>query len=62
MLQQTEYEDIEFGIRGKWIIDDVQVGKNITVLSNDFEDPFWIMPITICGHVFQGSLLDGWNN
>jgi len=27
MLQQIEDEDIEFGTRGKWIIDDLQVGK-----------------------------------
>ncbi len=27
MLQEIEDEEIEFGIGGEWIVDDVQVGK-----------------------------------
>lgn len=38
----------------------MQVFKNITIPSNDSIDPFWIMSITICVHVLQASLLDGW--
>jgi hypothetical protein len=30
-LQQTEDEEIEFGTRGEWIVDDVQMGENIIV-------------------------------
>jgi len=62
MLQQTKNEDIEFGIRGEWIVDDVQMGDNIVVPSNDSNDPFWIMLFTKCVHVLQKNMLDGWNN
>jgi len=62
MLQQTKDEDIEFGTRGKWITDDLQVWKNVSIPLDDSDDPFWIMLVTKCVHVFQESLLDGWNN
>ncbi len=62
MLQQPKDEEIKFGIGGEWIIDDVQVGKNITFPSDDSDDPFWIMLVTKCVHVLQESLLYGWNN
>jgi hypothetical protein len=62
MLQQTEDEEIEFGTRGKWIANNVQVRENIAIPLDDFNDPFWIMLVTKCVHVLQESLLDGWNN
>ncbi len=38
----------------------MQVGENISIPSDDFDDPFWIMLITKCVHVLQENLLDGW--
>jgi len=29
------------------IADDVQVGENISIPSDDFDDPFWVMLVTI---------------
>jgi hypothetical protein len=51
MLQQTEDEKIGLNTRGVRMVDDVQMGENITIPSNDYDDPFWVMPVTICVHV-----------
>jgi hypothetical protein len=51
MLQQTEDEKLGLNTRGEWMVDDVQMGENITIPSNDYDDPFWIMSVTICVHV-----------
>ncbi len=61
MLQQIANKDIEFGIGGEWIVDDVQVGENIIPL-NDPNDPFWILLVTKCVYVIEESLINGWNN
>jgi hypothetical protein len=51
MLHQTKDEEIGFGTRGKWIDNDVQVGKNIIVPLDDFDDPFglcWLPNVYMC--------------
>lgn len=59
--QQNEDEEIEFGLGGEWIVDDVQVGENTTVLLDDPNDPFWILLVIKCIDVIEDSLTDGWN-
>jgi hypothetical protein len=53
MLQQNKDGEIEAQTRRDEIANDVQVGENITVRSNDVDDPFWIMLVTKCIHVIE---------
>jgi hypothetical protein len=63
ILHQNQDEEIEFGIGGEYHIgNDVQVGENIAIPSNDYDDPFWIMLVTKCVHVLAECLIDGWDN
>lgn len=40
----------------------MQVGENIAIPSNDYDDPFWIMLVTKCVHVLAECLTNGWDN
>lgn len=63
ILHQNQDEKIEFDTGGEYqIADDVQVGENIAIPSNDFDDSFWIMLVAKCVHVLAECLTHGWDN
>jgi len=54
-------EEMEAGIGGEWIADNLCPSDNIVVVSND-DEHFWLMLVDKGPHKVDDSFEDGWKN
>lgn len=55
-------EDIEAGRGGEAMAEDVQAAENVACISDDIEDPFWLMLVDKPCTVVVDAFTDGWGN
>ena len=55
-------EGIKAGTGGQAMAEDVQAGENVACISNNIEDPFWLMLVNKPYTVVVESFTDGWGN
>jgi hypothetical protein len=61
MMQEIE-EDIHIGIAGATTTEDILVYDNVTCISKDLDDPFWLMLVDKTCHVLAATFTDNWRN
>ena len=55
-------EDIEARTEGQAMAEDVQAIENVACISDDIDDPFWLMLVDKPSTVVIESFTDGWGN